>query len=523
MENENKTIVVIGAGVSGLTAGVHAAKNGYKTIVLEKNPSVGGLCTGWYRKGRYVDGCIHWLTGTLKNTFLYNMWKSVGAFNDDGDILQLDSWGQFDYKGQIVTFWRDTYRAEKEWIELSPIDKKHIKKFFKMVRDFSKVELPYDIPTELLTFGQRLRVARDAIRVMNSYFPGMWMSCEKFASRFKSEALRWALTHVQPGPGNLYAMIFSYSSVVTGDGGIPVGGSKPMVERMKEKVESYGGIVRCNAEVEKILIEKNVTKGVLLKNGEMIAADYVVSCLDPYYVTTNLIKNYKKPRLLLPSFYRRYFEPKKHQTPSCCVFTFLVEDMPDINTPFSFECVPFAVSGEIISHLTIRNYSYDKDTYVKDNKTIVSFLIDQYATDFDYWKDLYLNNKDEYKAKKEELSNLIMERTIEKFPCFAGKMECVDVFTPMTLTRYTNSSRGAYMGFMFNDKYPLWTHNGHLPGLKGFILSGQWLQSPGGLPSGMMQGMFAIQRIQKLEKKSFIFVPRRLLRKNKRNDEKEKK
>ena len=41
-----KTIVIVGAGVSGLTAGIYAEQHGFHAILLEKNPSVGGMCTG---------------------------------------------------------------------------------------------------------------------------------------------------------------------------------------------------------------------------------------------------------------------------------------------------------------------------------------------------------------------------------------------------------------------------------------------------------------------------------------------
>ena len=84
-----KTILIVGAGVSGLTAGIYALKSGYHVILLEKNPSVGGLCTGWYRKGRYLDGCIHWLTGTNEGNDLNNMWHDVGALEKDTKIKEL--------------------------------------------------------------------------------------------------------------------------------------------------------------------------------------------------------------------------------------------------------------------------------------------------------------------------------------------------------------------------------------------------------------------------------------------------
>ena len=67
---QRKTIVIIGAGVAGLSAGIYAEQHGFHAILLEKNPSVGGMCTGWYRKGYYLDGCVHWLTGTKEGTLL---------------------------------------------------------------------------------------------------------------------------------------------------------------------------------------------------------------------------------------------------------------------------------------------------------------------------------------------------------------------------------------------------------------------------------------------------------------------
>ena len=47
-----KKVIIIGAGIAGLTAGIRAEQNGFHAIVIESQPVVGGLCTGWYRKGR---------------------------------------------------------------------------------------------------------------------------------------------------------------------------------------------------------------------------------------------------------------------------------------------------------------------------------------------------------------------------------------------------------------------------------------------------------------------------------------
>ena len=59
-------LVIIGGGISGLSAGILAQKQGYKTLILEKNQMLGGECTGWNRQGYHIDNCIHWLVGCNK-------------------------------------------------------------------------------------------------------------------------------------------------------------------------------------------------------------------------------------------------------------------------------------------------------------------------------------------------------------------------------------------------------------------------------------------------------------------------
>lgn len=56
-------LVIIGGGISGLIAGILAQKQGYQTLILEKNKMAGGECTGWNRQGYHIDNCIHWLVG----------------------------------------------------------------------------------------------------------------------------------------------------------------------------------------------------------------------------------------------------------------------------------------------------------------------------------------------------------------------------------------------------------------------------------------------------------------------------
>ena len=498
---KRKTIVIIGAGVAGLSAGIYAEQHGFHAILLEKNPSVGGMCTGWYRKGYYLDGCIHWLTGTKEGTLLNEMWKNLDAFKSQDDILYLPSWGTFEYQGQKVTMWTDLDRAEREWKELSPVDSKMIHKFFNMVRDFTKVELPLDLPLSLMPLKRKLKLGIDVLKVWPSYLRTMPMSCEQFANKFKNPAIRFALTKCQIGDGNLFSMIYSYATIVNGDGGIPRGGSKPMVERMKEKFLALGGTLKLNANVESIVIKDDAARGVKLSNGFIVDGDAVVSCLDTNYTLKKLLRDQYR----LPSFERRYNNPKLNVSPSCMLLCFSVKKDNNLPIPYSFETEPFEAGGISIDHITVRSYSYD-ETFTRNDRTVLSVMIDQSNKEYPFWRKL-AKNRNEYNKYKNDIANLVMSRIEEHFPSLKGDIELLDVSTPYTFNRYVNTSNGVYMSFFFMPRGGMYSHTGELRNLKDFYLSGQWLQGPGGLPIAMTQGKFAIQRICKKENLSFVFSP----------------
>ena len=116
-----KKIVIVGGGISGLTSGIFAQKYGFESIVLEKNSVAGGECTGWDRQGSHIDGCIHWLTGTKKDTELYDLWCEVGAL-DGIDIINLDYYYMFEYDGKKICFYNDYNKLREELLSVSAED-----------------------------------------------------------------------------------------------------------------------------------------------------------------------------------------------------------------------------------------------------------------------------------------------------------------------------------------------------------------------------------------------------------------
>lgn len=77
-----KSIIIIGAGIAGLSAGCYGQMNGYRTQIFEMHTIPGGLCTTWKRKGYKIDGCIHWLNDTRPGNSFYRCWEEVGAVQE---------------------------------------------------------------------------------------------------------------------------------------------------------------------------------------------------------------------------------------------------------------------------------------------------------------------------------------------------------------------------------------------------------------------------------------------------------
>ncbi len=50
IENINKTLLVVGGGISGMTSALEATKAGYKVILVEKAPVLGGWMRRWYKQ-----------------------------------------------------------------------------------------------------------------------------------------------------------------------------------------------------------------------------------------------------------------------------------------------------------------------------------------------------------------------------------------------------------------------------------------------------------------------------------------
>jgi phytoene dehydrogenase-like protein len=86
-------------------------------------------------------------------------------------------------------------------------------------------------------------------------------------------------------------------------------------------------------------------------------------------------------------------------------------------------------------------------------------------------------------------------------------IEEIDVSTPATVIRYTGNWKGSMEGWLLTPGIGFKPLRQTLPGLRQFLMVGQWVMPGGGLPSGLMTARSAIQAVCKQDR--IPFAPRK--------------
>lgn len=490
-----KRIVIIGAGVSGMTAGIYALKSGYDVRILERNLSVGGLCTGWQRKGTYIDGCIHWLTESDKGQ-LSGLWREIGALDDSTEVFHYDVYSQAKLGERVVNFYTDPDKLLEELLRHSEgeSDRVWMRKFVKAVKvckhNAILLHKPY-YQYGLLDVVRLLCKVGPALPTMKKYGK---LSIRDFVGQLKSESLRHAFTHsLVPDGFSLFSLMSTYAGLAWRNSGTPIGGSKAFVERIKERFLSLGGELSLRTDVEEIVVEDGCAKGVKISGGEMVEADYVIPACDVHYTLKSLLKG----RYTIEELNLRNEEKDVNPTYSMMLVSYRTrKDLSGIVHNRYVKCSEYDVLGYPIDVVYVKHFGYDR-SLSKDGETVVQAIVN---TNEDMFDKLVSMGREEYKVFKAQLAECLRDKIYEADGNLYGELELLDVATPLTFTHYCNSYKGTFMTYMLtkNNKQMKLANN-CLP-IKNLALANHWMMVPGGIPIAAMQGKFAVMTIEQFEK-----------------------
>lgn len=495
-----KSIIIIGGGLTGLAAGCYARMNGYRASVFEMHDKPGGVCTGWQRRGYTIDGSMNWLLGTKPGTGYHRFWEELGAvqkwqvFNHDRHSLTEDE------NGKVFTMYSDADRLEQEMMEFAPEDKAVIHEFIGAIRHFSRFELPVDKPQELYNLLDYVKMMK-----MLAFFRFLqkWgkITTADFTLRFKNPLIKQAFNidaadESADMPALTMPMILGWQHMQAA--GYVIGGALALVGYIQRRYLDLGGELHLKARVEKILVENNKAVGIRLADGTEHRGDIVISAADGRTTIFDMLDG-----IYIDDTIRGYYDNLPLFPPLVYISLGVARKFDDVPSSVGGLTLslkePVTIAGKEQKLLSVLVYNFDP-TLAPEGKTVVRV---QFNTDYDYWERLY-KEPEQYKAEKERIADTVVAVLDKRFPGLAAQVEMRDVATPMTWVRYTGNWKGAYEGWMITTSTLMMQMRKTLPGLGNFYMAGQWVNPGGGMPTAVMSGRQTIQIICKNDKKKFV-------------------
>lgn len=493
----DKSLIIIGAGIAGLSAGCYGQMNGYRTQIFELHDKPGGLCTSWKRKGYVFDGCLHWLVGSGPATNFYRIWEELGAVQGKSMINHDEFMRIEGPDGKVFIVYTNIDRLEQHMLEIAPQDRNVIKDFIKGIRIFTSFEMPIEKAPELYGIVDGLKMMVKMFPFMSAMRKWKRTSIQDFAQNFKEPFLREAFPIFFHGvfdmPMVIMLMTLAWSHKKSA--GFPEGGSLEFSRTIERRYLELGGKIDYRSKVIKILTDNNHAVGVKLADGNEYRSDIVISAADGHATIFDMLEGtYINDKI------RSYYDTLPIFRPMIQVSLGVARDLSNVPHRVAYKLdKPMTIAGETLKWFGWKHYCFDP-TLAPSGKSIV---ICSGLSNYEYWMKLY-KDTERYKAEKQQVAEIVITQLEKRFSGIKEQVEVVDMATPMTFERYTNNWQGSFEGWLITPQTFMMRMSKTLPGLKDFYMIGQWVEPGGGVPTAAFSGRSAIQIICKQDKRPFV-------------------
>ncbi|WP_210608374.1 phytoene desaturase family protein [Priestia flexa] len=293
----NKKVIIVGSGLGGLSAAVRLASDGYKVTVLEQGERIGGKLNMRSGKGFSFD------TGPSILTMpwvLEQLFESAGKnVHDYMSIKRVEpQWRTFFTDGTQIDLTSDLPKMITEIQKCAPED---VNGFFDYLSYAHKM---YE--SNLKSFYKKSLTGLNDLRSMHTVKELLQMDPMKsmdattrkyFSSKHLRQLFNFLIMYIGSSPYHAPAVLTQLAHVQLGLGIFYVqGGMYKIAEGIGKLLDELGVEIKLSTPVERITTEGSKASGVVLKNGESLAADLVVSNLEVIPTYKTLLKDHPQAK-----------------------------------------------------------------------------------------------------------------------------------------------------------------------------------------------------------------------------------
>ena len=302
--------IVIGGGHNGLACGAYLARAGKKVLILERRHVLGGAAVTEEIYPGFKYSVCSYVVSLLRPEVI----RELELTNYDLEIIPLDSTFTPLPNGDYLFRCGDHARTRREIARHSATDADAYDQYGQLMVQMAMAVKPLlgIIPPEptswnprdlfgLLSLGSHFRHLGEPLFYRLAKL--MTMSSADFLNEwFETEALKATMsasgiigTFMGPrSPGTAYVLLHHYMGELDGafrSWGFARGGMGTISRVIADSARHFGAEIRTQAPVNQILIENDRAKGVVLRSGEEIHANVIVSSIDPKQTFLHMVEH----------------------------------------------------------------------------------------------------------------------------------------------------------------------------------------------------------------------------------------
>lgn len=251
-------LIIIGAGLSGLAAGIRAARFGKKTLIVDQHYRPGGLNSYYKFQGHLLETGLHAITNfappTRKKAPLNLLFRQLQLSRRDFPVRE--------QLGSEIAF---------------PAGSLH----FANDPDLLQAEVERLFPA----CGEAFHQLRRAIAAHDPFASAPWRSARSFVASYLKEPLLENMLflplmlygNAEENDMALSQFVIMFRAVFEEGLFRPEADMRAFLDLLVDQYEGFGGTIRYRAEVEKILIKNDRAYGIRLTDGSSYTAEALLS------------------------------------------------------------------------------------------------------------------------------------------------------------------------------------------------------------------------------------------------------
>lgn len=409
--------IIIGAGMSGLAAGIRLAYYGQRVCILERHTTIGGLNSFYRLGGRSYDVGLHAVTnytprGTKKGPLALLLRQLRIGWEEFALTPQVGS--RIAFPGVKLDFSNDFELFRSEVRRAFPAERDNFEQLLAQVADYDDLESEQSDRSARQVVGEAIR---NPLLVEMLFCPLMYygsarqndMDFGQFSIMFRSIFLEGLAR--------------------------PLAGVRLILKTLVRKFKELGGELRLRAGVERLHVEGDQVAGVVLEGGEEIAGRRVLSSAG-WLETMRLCDDVRRPI---------------ERSPGELSF---IESMSVLDTPPR----QLGYDRTILFYNDSEQFHWEKPAELCDVRSGVICSPNNFAYDepleeglvritslanYDRWAALA---DDEYRLEKLRWYDRAVASAVRFMPDFRQRVIATDMFTPTTIRRFTGHLNGAVYG-----------------------------------------------------------------------------